>query len=133
MGQKIAALPGAPEGNTDKFDRAYRYMKCALTLSLQEIWHVKIVPLNEPPNQSQQLEQVVLSGKPALLGYLGEDYGLGKLMDNQEMLEKIHKCDGVLPLSRKPLSDFEGSRCQSEEKESKKKSKSIYNSAITII
>ena len=111
MGQKIAALPGAPEGNTDKFDRAYRYMKCALTLSLQEIWHVKIVPLNEPPNQSQQLEQVVLSGKPALLGYLGEDYGLGKLMDNQEMLEKIHKCDGVLPLSRKPLSDFEGSRC----------------------
>ena len=52
---------------------------------------MKIVPLNEPPNQSQQLEQVVLSGKPALLGYLGEDYGLGKLMDNQEMLEKIYK------------------------------------------
>ena len=133
MGQKITAMPGAPEGYTDEFDRAYWYMKCALTLSLQEIWHVKIVPLNEPPNQSQQLEQVVLSGKPALLGYLGEDYGLGKLMDNQEMLEKIHKCDGVLPLSRKPLSDFEGSRCQSEEKESKKKTKSMYNSAITII
>ena len=121
----MAALPGAPEGYKDKFYRAYRYMKCALTLSLQENGHVKIVPLIEPPNQSQQLEQVVLSGKPALLGYLGEDCGLGELMDNQEMLEKIHKCDGVLPLSRKPLSDFEGSRCQSEEKESEKKSKSI--------
>ena len=66
-----------------------------------------------------------MSGKPALLGYLGEDCGLGKLMDNQEMLEKIYKCNGVLALSRKPLSDFEGSKCQSEEKDSKKKSKSI--------
>ena len=91
VGQKIAALPGAPEGYTGKFDPAYWYMKCALTLSLHENGHVKIVPLNKPPNQSQQLEQVVLSGKPALLGYLGEDCGLGEFMDNQETLEKIHR------------------------------------------
>ena len=81
--------------------------------------------VNELQNQSQLLEQVVLSGKPALLGYLGEDRGLGELMDNQEILEKIYKCDGVLPLLRNPLRDFEGPSCQSEEKESKKKSKSI--------
>ena len=103
---RVAALPGAPDDYADRFDRVLWYMKCAPTLSLQE------KPLNELPTQSQ-LEQVVSSGKPGWVGYLGDDCGLGgELMNDQEMLDKIYKCDGVLPLKRKPLSEFSGPTCR---------------------
>ena len=40
--------------------------------------------------------------------YHRDECGLGDLINDAEEVRKIYECNGILPLTRKPLSDYDG-------------------------
>ena len=70
---------------------------------------ITVVPLNDIPKaEVDWMDTIAIGTNPAWIDYLGSDCGLGHLLNDSETLEKIYKCNGILPLTRKPMSDYAG-------------------------
>ena len=89
---------GPPTPNEiETYWEARKYMLHAPVLEYcKDTKTVKIVPLNDLPNE-----------QTSLVDFFGSDLGLRNLMEDRAMLDSIYHCK-VLPLERIPLTEYVG-------------------------